>query len=286
MRVDHRAHRRAGAGDGAEHAGDGVADALADQLAVGVVVGLGHVVGDQRGQQAVDRAEQRQHQRRLDHVRQGCHAEARQYRARQAGRDRAENRRAGQRDQHQYGAEHQGDQRRRYDPVDRVGCQIDDTEREQTDDRGVQPGRAQQGRQAGQCRQRSAVRCCVTDQGAELQNDDDAADAAHEAGDHRKRHQADVAADLEDAEQDMKHAGQHDHGEGHRRFVTVLGDDSGHDDRHRPGRARYLRRCAAEQRREEADEDRAVQAGDRPGAGRDTERQGEWQATTAAVSPP
>jgi hypothetical protein len=112
----------------------------------------------------------------------------------------------------------------------------------------------------------------MTNQRRELQDDDDATDAAHEAGDHRERHQGDVAAELEHAEQDLKQPGEHDHRERHRRVVGVLGDRAGHDHRHRPGRTGNLRRRAAEQRREETDEDRAVQSRDRPGAGRHAER--------------
>ena len=104
----------------------------------------------------------------------------------------------------------------------------------------------------------------MAEQGRDLQDDDDAADAGHETRNHRERHQADIAPELENPEQHLEEPAQHDHGEGQGGIVSILGDDPGHHHGHRSGRSRNLSRGAAEQGGEKADENGAVQPRHRP----------------------
>jgi len=117
----------------------------------------------------------------------------------------------------------------------------------------------------------------VSDQGRHLQDDDDAADPAHKPGDHRERHQADVTAQLHHSEGDLEQPGHHHHREGEDGGVGELGQDAGHDHGHGPGRAGHLGRGTAEQRREQADEDGAVEPGDRAGPRGHPERERQGQ---------
>ena len=91
------------------------------------------------------------------------------------------------------------------------------------------------------------------------------------------RHQLHVAADAQRAEEDLQAAGQHHHGERRRKVAAELGDDERHHHRHRASGARDLVPCAAEERGEEADQNRAPQAGERARAGGDAESESQGQ---------
>jgi hypothetical protein len=115
------------------------------------------------------------------------------------------------------------------------------------------------------------------------------------SGDHRVRHEFDVLADAQEAEQDLEQAAEGNDGEGEGGPVPgsvgkhggVLGEDRRHDDGHGARRAGYLGRRAAAERGEEPHEDRAVQAGDRTRAGghahRHRQRQGHHRGGQATV---
>ena len=99
------------------------------------------------------------------------------------------------------------------------------------------------------------------------------------------RDQADETPQLEDTEQDLEGPPEHHHGKGNgcalggviRVEARVMGEDDGHDHGHRSGGAGYLGRGAAKQRREQADEDGAVDTGDGAGAGSDAHAHGQGQ---------
>lgn len=67
----------------------------------------------------------------------------------------------------------------------------------------------------------------MADQRTELQNNDDAADAAHETGDHRIRNQCNVTPDTTKPQQDLQSSAQDYGGKRYGRFLAELGDDPG-----------------------------------------------------------
>jgi len=170
------------------------------------------------------------------------------------------------------------DERRRHDARDALRQEEYDCERCQPEGEHHRLGMGDQRREAG-CRLDRAVRNRVAEQGIELQQDDDHADAGHEPGDHRCGHVIDVASHAQQPERDLQQAAEHHHGKRDRgpfrRIVwkhrQVLREHRGHHHGHRAGGPRHLRRRAAEQRGEEADEDRAVDARNRTGARGDAE---------------
>ena len=101
----------------------------------------------------------------------------------------------------------------------------------------------------------------MTEKGVDLQDDDDHADAAHKARNHRVGHQADVVADPEHAEGDLKDPGQYHRGEDQADIAGQTREKAGEHHHHRPRGARDIGRCAAEQCGEETHEDRAVHTG-------------------------
>jgi hypothetical protein len=262
---DHGPHRCAGTRNGAEHAGDRVADTLADQLLVGVVARTGHVVGNQRGQQAVDGTEDGQDEGRFQHHQRRVRAEARQHELRQAGRDVAQHRRARNEE-----ADHRTDQQRRERARD-VGGEFlrpgeDDEQRHRGNADGDQIRVHHGAGDGGEGRDRAAAVRLVPEQAGELKRNDDDADAAHEAGDHRIGHQFHILAELQHAEADLQDTGEYDGREDQRRVAAKRRIKAGEDDDHRAGRSGDLRAGAAEEGGEEANENCAPETGNRAGA--------------------
>jgi hypothetical protein len=131
-----------------------------------------------------------------------------------------------------------------------------------------------------QCRQflhHLARRRLVAQRMGKLQDDDDHADPGHEPGHHGLRHQLDVMAEAEQAEQDLEGPGEHHRRECHREVAAEFGEDQGHHHRHRPGGPRNLVACAAKHRGKKTGQDGAPQSRQRTGAGSDTEGQRQRQ---------
>ena len=124
---------------------------------------------------------------------------------------------------------------------------------------------------------RAARRIGVPKEGAELQDDDDAADAGHETRNDRKRHHVNEPAESQHAEHDLKGAAQDNDGEGHADIMRVFDQDRGHHHGHRSGGSRNLGRRTAEKGREQPDGNGAIETGDRARAGRNTKGQRQRQ---------
>ena len=210
--VDHRSHGGASARNASEQASHHVADPLTDQLAVGVVPGTGHIVRNQRGKQAVDRAKQGQYQRRFEHNQDGVLIEARHDKTGQPGGNISQDRRAGQEqtgkcanDQSRQRWWHDFGQSRR--PFER------DQQREHAQNKR---GKVRISHGAGNFHQRRngpAAFRFMPEQAGGLQGNDDAADAAHESGNHRIGDQTDILTQLENTEGNLNGAGKHHCGE-------------------------------------------------------------------------
>jgi hypothetical protein len=139
-----------------------------------------------------------------------------------------------------------GNQRRRHDAADSLRREQYDAQRQHANGQRAWIQMRQIVRQNRQ-RIEHVVRRGITQQRVQFHDDQDAADAGHETGDHRVGHQVDVTAQPQVTEQDLKGAGhQHDR-EGHGGLAGELGKHRGHDNGHRPCRPRDLRRRAAEQ---------------------------------------
>ena len=121
----------------------------------------------------------------------------------------------------------------------------------------------------------------MTEQARDLQSDDDAADPAHETGYHRVWDQSYVLAHFRYAEHYLQQAGENDGGEYQRRVAAERREYAGEHHDHRAGGSGHLGAGAAEQRGEEADDDRSPDAGNRSGAGGFTECQRERQRDDA-----
>jgi hypothetical protein len=122
-------------------------------------------------------------------------------------------------------------------------------------------------------------------QRADLQQDDDDANAAHKAGDHRVGYQLDVLANAQYAKQDLEQATEYYDREGDGRTLSrvvrehagVLDEDGRHHDRHRAGRAGDLGRRATEQGGEQTDENRAIESRDGANPGGNPHGHSQWQ---------
>ena len=127
------------------------------------------------------------------------------------------------------------------------------------------PGSRDQLRQRLQGANHPPLRAGLSKEGAQLQDDQDQADPAHEAGDHRVRHLGDVAPQTQQAKADLKYASQHHHREGHGQAVLGVAGCQASDDRchHHRHRARGLgdqRGRAAKQGREQTHQHSAPEA--------------------------
>ena len=271
--VDDRAQRGPRPGQPADEAGRHVADALPHELPVGVVAGARHGVGDEGGEQAVDGPQQGDDDRRLHGVEQDAAAEVGQPQVGQAGRHIADDGRVGQ---HQHAQQRPGDQggQRRRQVLAQLPrpCQPHD-ERDRRDGDGAEVDVGDQVRPHADGVERAARRDRRAQERQRLQQDDDDADARHEAGDHGVRRVHRQPADAQDAEQNLDQAGHDGDREDLGEVVGVGGDDDG--DRHRHGARgpRDLRFRPAEHGREEADRDRPVEPRHRSQSRGDAESQ-------------
>ena len=111
----------------------------------------------------------------------------------------------------------------------------------------------------------------------DLEQNDDDADARHEARDHGVRGVDDEASYSEQTEGDLQQAAQHDNRRDLGRIMGVVGDNDRHGNRCRPGRSGDLRRRAAQYGSQEADNYRAVQPGNRTQTGGHAKGQGQRQ---------
>lgn len=93
-----------------------------------------------------------------------------------------------------------------------------------------------------------------------LHQDDDEADAGHEAGDDDMRSVGHEAPDPGNAKKHLQEARHDDDRQGFAQAVCVTGQDHRHGDGHRRGGAGNLRARAAEHRGEEPDRDRSVES--------------------------
>jgi hypothetical protein len=262
--VDHRAHGGAGAGDGAEQAGHGVADALPHQLAVRVVAGAGHVVRHQRGEQA-------SRWRRAARGSTRPRAPGTWHRARtRAGAGWAGAGNITERRRCRAAASPSRCRSPAPPAARQVSCPSSPARGTRRPRRRRRSATAEpvQPRPRSGCRRSAGIVCpgwLTADEAADLQDDDDRADTAHEAGHHRVGHEADVIAEAHERRRPtwMRPA----------RMMAVKISSGGRPERlaARPATTTTmgpvgpgdLRRRAAEQRGEEADEDGAVEAGDR-----------------------
>ncbi len=115
----------------------------------------------------------------------------------------------------------------------------------------------------------------TADQGADFEQDNDDADAAHESRHHREGHHDKVPTEFQFARNNLQKPSQHHRGKGDRHAIgRVLCDglrqNRRHHHRHRPCGARHLAWGSTKQGREESDRDRTVQAGSRSRAGGNT----------------
>jgi hypothetical protein len=234
--------------------------------------------GDDRRQQRIDGAEQRQHDGVDHHVLPLLLRERGQLDARQAARHLADGA-VGAAAEHEYckqRAHHQREQLRRHEAAPAAGHQQQDRERHAAEGGLARVDLGDEVRQGPQRAEHAAGRRRITQQRWQLDDDQNEADARHEARDDRVGHHRDVAAELQHAEQDLEQPGHHDRRERHCHALLGVGGDHAHDDRrehdgHGPGGLGDQRRRAAEDRREEPDQHGAVQARLSAGAGRDTE---------------
>ena len=124
----------------------------------------------------------------------------------------------------------------------------------------------------------AARRGGCADEGQGLDQHDDQSDTGHEPRYHDVGGVGDVTADLQHAQQNLQEPAHHDHDQGFAHGTGVIR----YDDRHGHGHGRrgpgYLGTGPAEQRGEQPDADRAVQAGRRAHARGDAEGQRYRQA--------
>ena len=136
-----------------------------------------------------------------------------------------------------------GDQRNQLgwgDFLDRRRGEPEDGQGDQRQNHLRQAGVLKQLGQGAEGAHHAALGDGLAEEGAQLQDYQNEPDAAHEARDHRVRHLGDVTPQLQEAENDLEHPGEHHHGEGHGQAVFRIGsgqagDDGGHHHRHRPG---------------------------------------------------
>ena len=268
--VHHRAHGGASAGQATEQATHQVAQALANQFFVGVVLSAGEAVGHHRGEQGINAAEHAKHSGIHHHQLQFSGAEHRQLQLREAGgnfANAANVLRAKATDQWQrhQGSHQQRNQLRRGNFFELFGREPEDGQGDQRQANLQGPGSRDQLRQRLQGANHTPLGAGLPQEGAQLQDDQDQADPAHEAGDHRVRHLGDVPPQTQQAKADLKHPSQHHHREGHGQAVLgVAGcqasDDCRHHHRHRARGLGDQRGRAAKEGREETHQHRTPEA--------------------------
>jgi hypothetical protein len=129
------------------------------------------------------------------------------------------------------------------------------------------------GHQLGQILQHAddpAGRHGLAERGSQLQDDQDDADAGHETRYHGIRHQGDVLAETQHAQQDLEQPGKDNDREGHGHAIDriggdQLGDNGREDHGHRARRLGHQAWRTAEQRGKQPDEYRTVEPGLRAG---------------------
>ena len=273
--VDHGAHGGPGAGNAADEPGDGVTDALPQELLVGVVARARHIVRHEGGEQGVDGPEHREDYRRLQHNggRQG--AQRRHSEVRQPGRDIPDHRGTGE----LHADDRADDERRQWTgqvlghgggPEEHDQQGQGPEERRHTVDVGQGLGNGQEGVH------RARRRLAAHDAGG-LEDDDDAANAAHEARYHGIGHQANVGSQAQYAEEHLNHPGEHHGGKDQRRLIRKGGRKARKDHHHGPGRAGHVGGRAPKGGGKEAHGNGAVEPRDGAHAGGDPEGQGEGQ---------
>ena len=286
--VHHRAHGGAGTGDATEQARRDVAEALADQFLVGIVLCTGDAVGHHCGEQGIDAAEHAehggidQHPARLSQLEVG-HAQLGEARGDFAD---AANLLATSVTAEQGEGEHcacnQGNQLGWSDFFDRPRGEPEDGQGDQSQTNLGQACVLNQLGQGVEGADHAALGDGLTEEGTQLQDDQDDADAAHEARDHRVGHLGDVAAQLQEAEGDLEHTREHHHGESHGQAVLRIGggqagDDGGHHHRHRPGGLGNQGGGTAEQSGKQSHQHGTPEPGGGAGPGGHTEGEGHRQ---------
>ena len=83
----------------------------------------------------------------------------------------------------------------------------------------------------------------------------------------------------------MEDTSQKDYGKGFAKIACMVGDDHGHDNRHRAGGARNLGICATKYRGEEPDGDRPVKPGNGADTGGDAKSQRQRQSDYSRCQP-
>ena len=204
----------------------------------------GDAVGDNSSEQGINAAEHAQHRcinQHLAEVRQ-IHKGNLQMGEARGNRTDATNRLAftTQQGERQHGADHKRNQLRWCDFLEFAGREPED---HQGDHSKRDFGRLCVADQSRQCIQRShhsPLGDGLAKERTQLKNDQDQANPAHEARDHRVRHLGDVTPQAQHPEAHLKEARQHHHGEGHGHAVFWIacreaGDHGGHHHRHRTG---------------------------------------------------
>jgi len=168
-----------------------VAQALADQFLVGVVLGAGDAVGDNGRQQRIDAAEHAQHGRIDQHLAEVRQIEIGGAQLREARSDFTDTAdffpATAQQCEREDRAEHQGDQLRRGDLLHPAGGEPEDRQGDHRQDHFRGPRTADQLRQGLQGAHHPTFGDGLPEEGTELKNDQDEANPAHEARDHRVR---------------------------------------------------------------------------------------------------
>ena len=181
------------------------------------MVCLGDVVGHQRRQQRVDRSKQCQHQTGLDQFRQML-TEVRHHESKPSLRNGADavQRFQSQRlqpvvveqQQRQRSHDQQGQQWGWHPLTDPCRCQEDHRKGHDAD---AQRRRVWQWQLSHRGQTADDSSCCgYTDEGADLQDQDDEADAGHESRNHRIGHQGDEAPQTKHSQQCLEDAADRD----------------------------------------------------------------------------
>ena len=283
--IDGRPHERTGAGNSAEKRSGHVAHTLPDKLPIAVVMRSGDVVGDERCREGVYRPKEGKLKRSGDDEFGIGKIETGDDEVRQAAGYIANGRSRNPEDGGDDRERDESDERRRNDGND-TGQQESKRDRGRREQYRARMDTVLQRSKGPQNRDRIRGRRVQTRHREDLLNDDDDADARHQAGDHRIGQEANITSEPCDPEHGLQCTGKNedaeDVGEIHLPCrKRVRGDDACRDQRHRRGRTGHLNRSPAHKRGNNAQYDAAIQAGGSAQSGGNPERKTKRQRHNA-----